>query len=75
MPWFIEIEELIKLGTLRRESLFRGIFFWALDAIQDYTGLTGPLVHVANRRRIWEACEDIALTYYNNDVKRAIRTG
>ncbi|KAI1418036.1 hypothetical protein F5Y13DRAFT_150420 [Hypoxylon sp. FL1857] len=70
MAWFFEIQELMRLGALRRPEMFKGIFLWANKKIWVSNGLKGPLMYVANRRRIWSICEDLGSTYQVGNKQR-----
>ncbi|KAJ4211361.1 hypothetical protein NW759_012563 [Fusarium solani] len=65
MPYFEELGETI---TTRRESLgsqdLRKILLWAEEASKPRVGISGFLMAVANRRRIWGVCEQIARRYH-----------
>ncbi|OTA52528.1 hypothetical protein K449DRAFT_440706 [Hypoxylon sp. EC38] len=61
--WFFEIQDLIRLGALRRPEMFKGIYLWATKKIWVRLDLEGPLMYVANRRRIWLVCEELANAY------------
>ncbi|KAI0142305.1 hypothetical protein F4776DRAFT_501242 [Hypoxylon sp. NC0597] len=63
LGWFFEAQELIRLGALRRPEMFKGIYLWATKKIWVHLWLDGPLMHVANRRRIWVTCEELANAY------------
>ncbi|OTB16278.1 hypothetical protein K445DRAFT_317252, partial [Daldinia sp. EC12] len=65
MPWFVEIEEIAKVAPLYCAGVYRGLFYWALDQVAVCRGIAGPLMYVANRRRIWGACEEIAACYHD----------
>ncbi|GAB1317217.1 hypothetical protein MFIFM68171_07427 [Madurella fahalii] len=63
MPW---LEEVVPL--LRDDELMKGVdvkgLLCALDGLtQLRAGMTGPMMGVANRRRIWGVCRIIAKTY------------
>ncbi|KAI0843527.1 hypothetical protein F5Y06DRAFT_291443 [Hypoxylon sp. FL0890] len=64
LAWFFEVEQLIRLGALRRPEKFKAIYLWAIKKIWIRNGLTGPLMHVANRRRIWLVCEQLTDCYW-----------
>lgn len=65
MPYFEELGETV---TTRRESLegqdFRKIIIWAEEASKPRVGISGFLMAVANRRRIWGVCEKVAPRYH-----------
>lgn len=62
MPWFWEL-----LGLLDRplpaDLGFRRLYFELEARTTPQYGLTGPLLAVANRRRIWAVCEQLAAPY------------
>ncbi|KAF5008074.1 hypothetical protein FDECE_5623 [Fusarium decemcellulare] len=66
-PYF---EELVDAFTTRYDSLVtqdpRKILSWAENASRPKVGISGFLLPVANRRRIWRACEQIARKYHPN---------
>lgn len=65
MPWFFELDEFLsdsrKEGSLNH-SLYR-LFVWADQITTPRVGKTGPFMGVANRRRIWGACQQISTRY------------
>ncbi|KAI1444348.1 hypothetical protein F5Y02DRAFT_180310 [Annulohypoxylon stygium] len=63
MPWFYEVQELWRLGALRRPEHYRAIYLWAERTIWPRIFLSGPLMYVANRRRIWATAEVLADVY------------
>ncbi|KAF4469362.1 Activator of stress related protein [Fusarium albosuccineum] len=66
-PYF---EELVDAFTTRYDSLVtqdpRKILSWAENASRPRVGISGFLLPVANRRRIWSVCEQIAREYHPN---------
>lgn len=58
LPWFFEFEELLEQDqTLLQTNNPQRIFQWAERSTRPGRWLTGPLMGVVNRRRIWSACE------------------
>ncbi|KAI2634113.1 hypothetical protein GGS26DRAFT_552282 [Hypomontagnella submonticulosa] len=64
MPWFTELEDLISMGALRNESLWKGIFLWAEKRLRVRNNMPMPFAKVTNRRRIWGVCEQLARRYH-----------
>lgn len=79
MPWFFELHEFLnnltnsndedgngttgfKADALRDKSL-RRFFVWAHHVTTPRVGKTGPFMGVANRRRIWSVCQQVADPY------------
>ncbi|KAI2462856.1 hypothetical protein F4781DRAFT_162983 [Annulohypoxylon bovei var. microspora] len=63
MPWFFEVQELMQLGALRRPEMYKGIYLWAERKIWPRRHISGPLMYIANRRRIWVTCETLVESY------------
>lgn len=64
-PYFEELGDTV---TTRRGFLegqdFRRVLLWAEEASKPRVGISGFLMAVANRRRIWRVCEQIAHRYH-----------
>ncbi|KAI1373838.1 hypothetical protein F4677DRAFT_428413 [Hypoxylon crocopeplum] len=63
-PWFFEIHALIESGEIDRGYKLKGIFMWTEAMIQERRGLSGVLLNLVNRRRIWSVCEKLARRYH-----------
>lgn len=68
MPWFFELHEnLESIGPHTMEMLhgtdIKGLFIWADNITKPRRGLSGWRMGLANRRRIWNACEGLKETY------------
>lgn len=64
LPWFIELGELLEQDeTLLWTNNPQRIFQWAERSTRSDRWLTGPLMGVVNRRRIWSACEQFSDLY------------
>ncbi|ROW17103.1 hypothetical protein VPNG_01391 [Cytospora leucostoma] len=60
MPWFFEMHEVLDRDqTLLHASDPKRIYLWAEKITRPKRWMTGPLMGVANRRRIWKVCEEI----------------
>ncbi|KAI1460949.1 hypothetical protein F4805DRAFT_350756 [Annulohypoxylon moriforme] len=73
MPWFPEVQELMRLGALRREEHYKGIYLWAERKIWPRKSLKSPMMNLANRRRIWTISEAIADTYMGRFAQRIVQ--
>lgn len=64
-PWFFELRDLLEQDeTLLRTNDAQRIFHWAGRSTRPAKWLTGPLMGVANRRRIWSVCEQLGDMYW-----------
>ncbi|KAJ7149032.1 hypothetical protein C8R43DRAFT_1128795 [Mycena crocata] len=64
MPWFWELHEDLRNGTLSPQMTnYKGLFLWAEKQTKPRTGLHGPFMTIANRRRIWDVCVQLADDY------------
>ncbi|KAK2766097.1 hypothetical protein FQN54_007612 [Arachnomyces sp. PD_36] len=64
MPWFWELHEVIEENKYPDLDL-RSLYLWLDERTTPRYGLTGPFLGVANRRRIWGPCEEIAKQYHH----------
>lgn len=63
-PWFFELRELLEQDQkLLQTNNTQRIFQWAERSTRPEKWLTGPLMGLANRRRIWSACEQLSDFY------------
>lgn len=73
MPWFYEMHSFLRdLSSSdsqeAREApgkLTSHFFAWAYHTTTPRRGLKGPFMGIANRRRIWEVCNQIVSPYLN----------
>lgn len=66
LPWFSELWELLEQDqTLWQSNNAQLIFQWAERMTRPRKWLTGPLMGVANRRRIWSVCEQLGEIYWS----------
>lgn len=64
-PWFFELQELLeKEQTFLETNDAQRIFQWTEKMTRPKKWLTGPLMCVANRRRVWSVCEQIGGRYW-----------
>ncbi|KAF7114470.1 hypothetical protein CNMCM5793_008774 [Aspergillus hiratsukae] len=70
MPWYWEFCDEYERGKLPGDVLYQAIFLW-LRSISRLYGLKDSFeMALANRQRIWNACEKIAAAY--NDTQRRL---
>ncbi|KAK2787308.1 hypothetical protein FQN53_005467 [Emmonsiellopsis sp. PD_33] len=63
MPWFWELHEVI--NDPRMSGLdYKSLYLWLDGETAPRYGMRGPFMAVANRRRIWSACEQLAKGYF-----------
>lgn len=63
-PFFWELDNFFEKATLPDTFDWRGMFQWLNDISRGEFGMSGPLMNIANRRRIWEVCEQLAPMYF-----------
>jgi len=64
VPFFWELDGLFKNTTFPNSFDWKGTFQW-LDKITKPTfAMEGPLMSIANRRRIWNVCQQLAPLYH-----------
>ncbi|KAJ5108997.1 hypothetical protein N7456_005672 [Penicillium angulare] len=78
MPWFFELQrflENLKSSTcnsnnavgsnsdMPQERSLRDLFIWADNITTPRKGIRGPLMSIANRRRIWRVCKQLVGPY------------
>jgi hypothetical protein len=62
LPWFDELRQFIE--TTSTDALdYKGLFLWVDAVTRPKYGNQGPLMHIANRRRIWGCCQPLASLY------------
>jgi hypothetical protein len=64
IPFFWELDGLLKTTTFPNTFDWRGAFQWLDEITKGTFGMEGPLMSIANRRRIWGVCQQIAPMYY-----------
>ena len=62
MPWFWELDALFKQP--QQDIDYKRVYFWLEQETTPRFAMEGPLLGIANRRRIWHACEQIADVYW-----------
>lgn len=64
LTWFPEIEDLFTSSeALGNDPDFKRVFLWLFSVTKPEFGMKGPFIGIANRRRIWNAIQPLALLY------------
>ena len=66
LPWLWELSDLpsdTNLVDFLNTQNAKNIFLWLDKSTEGKFGIEGPLMGLANRRRIWKACGDLAIDY------------
>ncbi|KAL1632887.1 hypothetical protein SLS58_011280 [Diplodia intermedia] len=71
MPWFFELHELMEDSRLVEDCDYRKLFLWLEQETRPRGWMDGPFLAVANRRRIWAVCEQLAERYHERLARRA----
>lgn len=70
-PWFHKLRYLIDDATTPTEGCdFRTLFFWLYAQTRPRLWMSGPFMALANRRRLWGVCEQIADHYHQAKQKQ-----
>lgn len=64
MPWFFELQNLLDDTEITEEKDLMGLFRWANRVTEPKEFMEAAFMPIANRRRIWGVCEQIADTYF-----------
>jgi hypothetical protein len=64
VPFFWELESFLNNTTFPENFDWRGAYHWLDDITKPSFGLSGPLIGIANRRRIWNVCLQLAPMYH-----------
>lgn len=71
-PWFWELNDTAAYEKLQPEFDYKGMFLWLNATTKFKCGMKGPFMGIANRRRIWNVCEQLA-PVYNLKTNRKVR--
>jgi len=63
LPWFYELIHLVHEPGLGPRLNFKLVIDWAQKVTKPQLDMRGPFLAVANRRRIWGMCEQLARLY------------
>lgn len=64
VPWFWELDGFLKNAIFPDAIDWKGMFQWLNEVTKGTYGMEGPLMSIANRRRIWDVCQQIAPLYH-----------
>jgi hypothetical protein len=64
VPFFHELSDFLKNSTFPDSFDWKGAFQWLDKITKPSYGMQGSLMAIANRRRIWNVCEQIAPLYH-----------
>jgi hypothetical protein len=64
LPFFWELDDFLRNTTFPENFDWRGAFCWLNDITRPSFGQRGPLMGIANRRRIWNSCLQLAPMYH-----------
>ncbi|QSS54016.1 F-box domain-containing protein [Histoplasma capsulatum var. duboisii H88] len=63
MPWFWELHKLVGEDNVT-DLDYKNLYLWLNKATMPVYGMRGPFLGIANRRRIWCACAQLADKYF-----------
>jgi hypothetical protein len=63
LPWFWELHSLVTNATLPLAFNHKQLYLWLDRVTTPEISLKGPFMGIANRRRIWAVCEQLAPLY------------
>ena len=63
MVWFWELQEYLESSQKRVRS-YKALYLWLDKRTQPLYGMTGAFMGIANRRRIWGPCAELARRYH-----------
>jgi hypothetical protein len=64
LPFFWELDSLLKDTMFPDRFDWKGAFQWLNEITKGTFAMEGPLMSIANRRRIWEVCQQLAPLYH-----------
>ncbi|OJD14272.1 hypothetical protein ACJ73_09100 [Blastomyces percursus] len=67
MPWFWELHKVIEEHPTDLD--YKNLYLWLDTATVPKYGMDGPFLGIANRRRIWDACTQLAERYFSISPK------
>jgi hypothetical protein len=71
IPFFWELDDMLRDTMFPSSFDWRGTFQWLNEITKGSYGMEGPLMSIANRRRIWDVCQQIAPMYHEKLNKEA----
>jgi hypothetical protein len=63
MVWFWELQQYLK-SSQHAVRNYKALYLWLDKRTHPLYGLTGAFMGIANRRRIWRPCAELAHRYY-----------
>jgi hypothetical protein len=63
LPWFWELNDLLPHHIIIPTSNYKDLFLWLERMTQNKNNSGSIFMGIANRRRIWSACEQLAQIY------------
>lgn len=63
LPWFWEASFLLDDESFTNSLNWKDVFLWLEKVTRPQFGISGPFMGIANRRRIWEACQPLIGQY------------
>jgi hypothetical protein len=75
MPWLWELQKLIDESPQAANFDYKRLYLWLDKETTPTYGMRGRFMGLANRRRIWGACEEIAALYHLRRRENAVTTG
>jgi hypothetical protein len=64
VPFFYELDGMLRVTTFPDTFDWKGAFQWLDSITKPAFAMEGPLMPIANRRRIWNACQQVAALYF-----------
>ncbi|OAX84000.1 hypothetical protein ACJ72_01635 [Emergomyces africanus] len=64
MPWFWELHQLVEQQS--NDLDYKKLYLWLDKVTAPAYGMSGPFLGIANRRRIWSACSQLAEPYFSS---------
>jgi hypothetical protein len=65
VPFFWELNGLLERSAFPSTFDWRGMFQWLDEITKAKFGMNGPLGAIANRRRIWDVCQQLYSLYHD----------
>ncbi|CAI6341034.1 unnamed protein product [Periconia digitata] len=74
LPWFPEFRKLYQELLVPGNINCKKVFLWLENITKPRIGIRGPLMGIANRRRIWRVCEQIGMVYNHYAMSNELET-
>lgn len=66
LPWFWELSDFFEANFSDNVD-FKGLYLWLDRITKPRRGMEGDFMSIANRRRIWNVCEQVGLLYWKTN--------